>query len=171
MRTPLFIVIALVILFAATQSFAKVASFEFSDLIAHSELIVIAKVESVSSPVLGKRYAKARVTEMWKGTNVVTVEFLASPTWVCDISQAKEGETVLLFLTKSDKLRSYVIAYAGRGRLPLRTVAGKSYATFWPEVILPENIPTIDGPDPKLDFIRSVKVTLLRNIVKKTLQK
>ena len=108
---------------------------------------------------------------MWKGTNTATVEFLASPTWTCDISEAKKGETVLLFLTKSGKSRSYAIAHSGRGRLPLRTVAGKSYATFWPGVILPKDIPTIDGPEPKWDFIRSVEVTLLRDLVKKAPQK
>ena len=165
MRTPL--LIAFVMLLTATQSFAKVVSVQFSNLVANCELIVIAKVESVTSPLIGKRYAKARVTEVWKGTNTATVEFLASPAWTCDISEAKKGETVLLFLTKSDKSRSYAIAHSGRGRLPLRTVSGKSYAAFWPDVILPKDVPTIDGPEPKWDFIRSVEVDVLRDLVKK----
>jgi len=165
MRTSL--LIALVTFLTATQTFAKVASVQFSNLVANCELIIVAKVESVSSPLIGKRYAKARVTEVWKGTNTPTVEFLASPTWTCDISEAKKGETVLLFLTKSDKSRSYSIAHSGRGRLPLRTVAGKTYATFWPDVKLPKEIPTIDGPEPEWDFIRSVEVALLRDLVKK----
>ena len=168
MRTPL--LIAFVTLLTVTQSFAKVASIQFSNLVANCELIVVAKVESVSSPLIGKRYAKARVTEVWKGTNTTTVEFLASPTWTCDISEAKKGETVLLFLTKSDKSRSYAIAHSGRGRLPLRTISGKSYATIWPDVILPKQTPTIDGPEPEFDFIRSVDVTLLRELVKKAPQ-
>lgn len=164
------LLIAFVTLFTATQSFAKVASIHFSNLVANCDLIVVAKVESVSSPLIGKKYAKGIVTEVWKGTNTATVEFLASPTWTCDTSEAKKGETVLLFLTKGGKTRSYAIAHSGRGRLPLRTFTGKSYATFWPDVILPKDVPTIDGPEPTWDFIRSVEVTLLRDLVKKTPQ-
>jgi hypothetical protein len=164
----------LAILFAcvvATQAFAKVPSISFEQLVQGSDIIVVAKVESVSSPLLGKRYAKARVTEIWKGVKTEAVEFLASPTWTCDISEAKKGEAVLLFLTKGGKSRSYAIAHSGRGRLPLRTVNGKSYATIWPDVILPKDVPTIDGPEPEWDFIRSVEVTLLRVLVKKAQQK
>jgi len=74
------LLIAFVTLFTATQSFAKVASIHFSNLVANCDLIVVAKVESVSSPLIGKKYAKEIVTEVWKGTNTATVEFLASPT-------------------------------------------------------------------------------------------
>ncbi len=169
MRTSLLISFA--ILLTASQSFAKVMSVQFSNLVANCELIVVAKVESVSSPIIGKQYAKARVTEVWKGTNAAIVKFLASPTWECDISEANKGEVVLLFLTKGSKSRSYEIAHSGRGRLPLRTASGKSYATFWPEVILPKDVPTIDGPEPKWNFIRSVEVDVLRELVKKAQQK
>lgn len=160
------ILIAFVVLFMASELAARVASIEFSNLVASSEMIVVAKVESVSSPLIGKKYAKARVTEVWKGTKTETIQFLASPTWTCDISEAKKGETVLLFLTKSEKSRSYAIAHSGRGRLPLRTVTGKNYAAFWPDVILPKDIATIDGPEPKWDFIRSVELDALRKLVK-----
>lgn len=51
-------------LLSATQSFAKVASIQFSNLVVNCELIVVGKVESLSSPLIGKRYAKARVTEV-----------------------------------------------------------------------------------------------------------
>jgi hypothetical protein len=169
MRTPL--VIAFITLFTAAQAFAKVASVQFTNLVANCELIVIAKVESVSSPLIGKKYAKARVTEVWKGAKADTVKFLASPSWTCDISQAKKGETVLLFLTKDGKARSYEIAHSGRGRLPIRTVEGKSYATFWPDVILPKEVPTIDGPELESDFIRAVEVDILRELVQKALLK
>jgi hypothetical protein len=161
MRTSLAIVF---ILLAISQSFAKVASVQFTNLVANCDLIVVAKVESVSSPLIGKKYAKARVTEVWKGAKADTVEFLASPTWTCDISEAKKGETVLLFLTKDGESRSYAIAHSGRGRLPLRTITGKSYATFWPEVIFPKEVPTIAGPEPEWDFIRSVEINILREL-------
>jgi hypothetical protein len=166
MRTSL--LIAIVILLAPSPLFAKVASVQFTDLVTNCDLIVVATVESISSPLIGKKYAKARVTEIWKGAKTDAVEFLASPTWTCDISEARKGETVLLFLTKGGKSRSYAIAHSGRGRLPLRSMSGKGYATFWPDVILPNGTPTIDGPDPKSDFIRSVEVTILRDLVKKS---
>lgn len=169
MRTSLLIAIAF--FFTALQSLAKVASVQFTNLVVSCNLIVVAKVESVSFPLIGKRYAKARVTEVWKGAKKETVEFLASPTSTCDISEAKKGETVLLFLSKGGKSGSYSIAHSGRGRLPLRTVAGKSYATFWPDVIFPKGVTTIEGPEPKWDFIRSVEVTVLQDLVKKAPQK
>lgn len=169
MRTSLFV--AFTFLLTVSQSFAKVASIQFPDLVANSDLIVVAKVESVSSRLLGKKYAKARIAEIWKGAKMERVEFLASPTWMCDISEAKKGETVLLFLTKGGESRSYVTAHSGRGRLPLRTVDGKSYATFWRDVILPKGTPTIDGPEPKWSFIRSVELSLLRDLVKKAIEK
>jgi hypothetical protein len=169
MRTPL--LIAFGSLLTASQLFAEVGATKLSDLVVNCDLIVVATVESVSSPLIGKRYAKAKVAEVWKGTKTETVEFLASPTWTCDISEAKNGETVLLFLTRSVKSRSYAIAHAGRGRMPVRAVNGKTYATFWADVVLPEGTHTIEGPDPKWKFIRSVDVSVLRDLVKGALQK
>src|SRR5688572_22763320 len=105
MRTLIFVVCLAMI--GVSPLRAKVASIEFSNLVATSELIVIAKVESVSSPLIGKKYAKASVTEVWKGAPIKHVRFLASPTWTCDISEARKDETVLLFLTKGDRAGSY----------------------------------------------------------------
>jgi len=161
---------ALVACFVTTQALAKVASVSLENLVKQSDIIVVAKVESVNRPIIGKRYAKAKVLEVWKGPAVESVEFLASRTWTCDISDAKKGETALLFLKKGGKSRSYAIAHSGRGRLPLRPVDGKQYATFWPDIRLPENAPTIDGPDPQWDFIRSVELEWLRDFVQKALK-
>ena len=72
------------------------------------------------------------------------VEFLASPTWTCDISEARDGEAVLLFLCKSKHSRSYVIAHSGHGRMPLRQVNGKNYVDI-SEIRLPDGTPTIEG--------------------------
>lgn len=169
MRTTLLVI--LIACATVTQAFAKVAPVSFEHLVQRSDLIVIAKVESVSQPLIGKRYAKAKVTEVWKGAQTERVEFLASPTWTCDISEAKKGETVLLFLTKGGESRSYAIAHSGRGRMPMRTVASKSYATFWPDIRLPKDTPTIEGSEPQWDFIRSVEVATLRELVKQVLAK
>ena len=156
---------------AAPPIFAFVTPISFEALVQRSDIIVVAKVESVSRPLIGRRYAKAKVTEVWKGTQMERIEFLASPTWTCDIADAEEGETVLLFLIKSSKSRSYAIAHSGRGRMPLRPVDAKIYATFWADIRLPKDTPTIDGPEPKLDFIRSVDVEALRELAKRALQK
>jgi hypothetical protein len=169
MRTSVLTV--LLALLTETSALAKVGGISFDELVQRCDIIVVAKVESVTRSISGNRFAKAKITEVWNGAETVRVEFLASPTWTCDVSEAKKGETVLLFLVKSDESRSYMIAVSGRGRMPLRIVNGKSYATFWPEVRLPKDTATIDGPDPKWDFIRSVDVETLRDLVKKALKK
>lgn len=158
--------IALCILpLAVPRLLAKVAAVQLEELAQGSDLIVLAKVESVTKSLTGKQHATARVWETWKGLPQETIKFAASPTWTCDISEAMEGETVVLFLVKSARRGSYTIAHSGRGRLPLRTVGGATYATFWPEVRLPEGTPTIDGPEPEWDFIRSVEIETLRDLV------
>jgi hypothetical protein len=78
-------------------------------------VIVIAKVKSVTSGGGNKEYALGDVSEIWKGEKVKEVEFLATPsTDVCDESQAHVGETVVLFLEKSEKSRSYAIVHSGQ---------------------------------------------------------
>lgn len=155
----------------ATQAFAKVASISFEELVQSSDVILVATVESVSCPMIGNRYAKAKVSEVWKGAPAERVEFLASPTWTCDISKAEKGETVLLFLRKGDTSESYAIMHSGRGRMPLRTVDGKSYVTFSPDIRLPKDTPTIDGTEPQGDVIRLVELGGLRDLAKKALEK
>jgi hypothetical protein len=163
MRT-LFITLCL-LLFAVPHLFAKVGAVQLAELAEGSDLIVIAKVESVTKPLIGRQHAIARVLDVWKGSPTESAKFVSSPSWTCDISEAVEGEMVVLFLEKSDRRGSYTIAHAGRGRMPLRTVDGATYATFWPEVRLPEGTPTVDGPEPQWDFIRSVELGILRDLV------
>ncbi len=168
MRTAFFTILFAWV--ATSQTFARVGSIALDQLARESAIIVVAKVKSVSQPLIGKRYAKAAVVEVWKGDQKERVEFLASRTWTCDVSEARKGETVLLFLTKGGKSRSYEIAHSGRGRMPLRTVNGKEFATFWPDIRLPKGTPTIDGPRPEWDFIRSVEIAILRDLVNKVLE-
>ena len=169
MRTALYTVLFAWV--ATSQLFARVGSIVLDQLARESAIIVVAKVKSVSHPLIGKRYAKAEVVDVWKGDQKERVEFLASHTWTCGISEARKGERVLLFLSKGGKSRSYEIAHSGRGRMPLRTVNSKEFASFWPDIRLPKGTPTIDGPRPERDFIRSVEVAILRDLVNKVLQK
>ncbi|MBN8248701.1 MAG: hypothetical protein J0L84_14835 [Verrucomicrobia bacterium] len=151
------------------EALGKVTYITLQELVQDSTFIVVAKVETTHKPLFGKRTAKALVLEVWKGKPTERVEFLASPTWTCDISEATKGETVLLFLTQDGKTRTHRIAHSGRGRMPLHTEGGRSYVAFWTEVRLPKDTPTIAGPDPRMDFVRSVDLETIRDLVKRTL--
>jgi hypothetical protein len=50
------------------------------------------------------------------------------------------------------------ISDAGRGKMPLRKIAGIDYVTIWTDdVRLPKEIKTVAGPEPEYDFIRSAR--------------
>ena len=86
MKTPfLFFVLS-----ALSISWAdgEVGSISFHELVGKSDLIVVARVESLSQTLKGNEYASSKVTEVWKGAQSDTVKFRASPTWACDISEA-----------------------------------------------------------------------------------
>ena len=154
------------LLLSASEAGAKVAATSFARLAESSDLIVLAKVDSVTGkPSDPGRRAEATVTEVWKGPEVATVEFHAYRTWTCDISDAKPGETVLLFLSKEkEKGDGWVINAAGRGRMPLRTVDGKTYVTPFADVILPPGTPAIAAPAG--GYGRSVGLDAARDLVK-----
>jgi hypothetical protein len=155
-----------------------VAPMSLKELVDASDLIVLAaetKLEDGPTHLkLGEdevrfpiKIATARVLEVWKGNAVREVRYLASPSWICDISDAKVGERVVLFLVKPKDLPFRVIAHSGRGRMPLRDVKGKSYATIWADdVRLPKGVVTISGAETKYEFIRSIDLSLLRSTVK-----
>src|SRR4051794_22351806 len=110
------------LLLSASQAHADVRPPRIAQLAERSELTVLAKVESVSGREGDEiRRARATVMEVWKGPKVNTVEYLVSPTFMCDISHADRGETVLLFLAKN-KGGVWYIVWAGRGRMPLRNI-------------------------------------------------
>jgi len=148
---------------------AKVISLSLEELIKQAELIVVAKVEKVSSPIDDKRYAEAKVTEVWKGAQTESVEFLASPTWACDVSDAVKGETVVLFLIKSKQSRSYQIAHSGRGRMPQRAVGDRPCADLYEDIRLPDGITNLTSEGNA--WIRCVDVPSLKDIVKRQVEK
>ena len=170
------VVAALMVL--TTSARASVASITLKELVDSSDLIVVAsetKVEDgpadlklgegVGSPI---KVATARVVEVWKGKAGPEIRYIASPTWICDISEAKVGERVVLFLRKSKSLPFLLIEHSGRGRMPIRDVNGKPHATIWVgDVRLPTGVTTIPGPEPENGFIRSVHVSDLRGAVRR----
>lgn len=147
----------------ATPSFAKVAQVELSELVAASDLIGVGRVTAVRRTILGKRVARAQIVENWKGVSS-EVEFLASPTWICDITTASVGDTLVFFLARA-RGRRYEVLHAGRGLMPVRETTAGPVADFWPDVQLPAEVATLDGPDLEADFIRSVALDVLRSLV------
>ena len=125
------------------------------ELVDGSDLKVVANVTAVEdSPpdpeAKMKRFASVKVAtdgvvETWKGTAGREIRFLASPSWPCDVSTAEEGERVVLFLAKRKGGAVMMIGHSGQGRMPVRLVKGKTYATFWDEVELPKRTATIQG--------------------------
>lgn len=154
-----------------------VAKLALKQIVAESDIIVLAQVRAVSIEKAtpsshpleisreNEQHAVARVSETWKGNPSETIKFLASPTWTCDITGAVVGEETVLFL----RLRSpelFEVVLAGRGKMPLRTVDGLQYVSLWDQVIMPAEVPMIDGPSPHSKHIRSVKLDILRELVR-----
>ena len=146
---------------------AEVAIVAFEHVVRGSDLIAVARVVSVEprlSDPRGHRFARASVIEVWKGSQEVReIEFLASPTWPCDMATAEAGETVVLFLERESSEPYYTIAHAGRGRMPIHTFAKKRFATFWGDMILPKGTRTEQTRGSRSG--RSIEVSILRNLV------
>jgi hypothetical protein len=164
------VIFTVLMVFSASRLFAEVAAESLAQVAWESELIVVAKITSVSPHGADKSYATARILETWKGKPAQTVEFLAEPWWACDISEAYAGETAVLFLVRGEQSRSYMLNIAGGGRMPLRTVRGQRYATVLGYVILPPKTHTIRGPMSAYPSIRSVRLETLRKLVASTLR-
>jgi hypothetical protein len=168
----------LVLMSFPTLAWAEVKEIALKDLVAGSDLIVVAKVSKVEDgppnikPVEARfppvKVATAEVIETWKGEKAREVRYVASPTRYCDIASAQKGERVVLFLEKWNDSTIMMIAHVGRGGMPLREVEGKTYATLRSEdVELPQGTATIPGPEPKYSFIRSVELSRLKELVRR----
>lgn len=117
----------------------KVAPITVNQLYQMSPVIVRAQVFSIAK-ASGVRIATAKVLDTFKGQAGVTVSFVAQKTWTCDVSNAKTGEEVLLYLIPakpesdvrdmvdvSDAVKRFneqgkplfYIGHSGRGRLAL----------------------------------------------------
>src|SRR5260370_38793630 len=100
--------LALAIALSPSSRKARVGEITLKELVDGSDLIVLATVTKVedgpANLKLGEdvfppiKIATARVSEVWKGNTGHEVRYLASSTWICDISDAKVGDRVVLFL-------------------------------------------------------------------------
>ena len=178
---------------SAVAGNAKVARVSFDELAKGSDTIVIGKIIETQE-IEGVTVARVQVGQVLKGPNRRELTYLAQPTWICDITSAVRGETVLLFLYKERKFDSsmpddgfisfgypkkfedslkkvginelYGVMHSGCGRMPIRSINGELFATLWVgDVQLPQDIQTVAGPGKKYSFIRSIRLAdLLRMI-------
>jgi hypothetical protein len=171
-RVPLrlFAIGAFGLLFSASSAYGFVQPPQIEELARESELIVVARVESVSGKAGDDdRRAKALVSEVWQGPKVATVEFHASPAWVCDIAGAEPGETILLFLT-DNRNGCWRIAWSGRGRMPVKAMDGRDCATPFMDVIFPKE--TASTPVPEKEnhgFDRAYDLLAVKKLVRKAI--
>ena len=158
---------ALCLWFAAVASVAsaKVGTIDLKQLTKQSGLIVVGRVTSVSAGEI--RMAEFQVEKTIKGHAPKRLQFVAEPTWRCDISDAKPGERLLLFLnpvkagTVIGKLmgkgkrvhqHAYLISDSGRGRIALLGSGSEERIEFKPDswmepteyvvnLLLPKDLP------------------------------
>jgi hypothetical protein len=151
---------------------SRLSAFSVAVLIRDSRVIVTATVTDVSERESreGKYLvATARVDEALKGAPIKAVHFRASPGAMADdASQAKKGDSVLLFLDATNT-SIYSVAAFGRGYMPLREVGDSQYATYWGEVILPKDAPVISAPEPNADHRHAVLFSYLRQLINRQL--
>ena len=120
---PVWLVAVAITLFSAEATFSRALMPTLEMLARSANLIVVAQVESVTEKG-NVRVATARVIDVWKGQSAGIVQFRASRSWTCDVSNAIPGETVLLFLVDDAQRGERAIAYSGMGRLPVNKAEG-----------------------------------------------
>jgi hypothetical protein len=130
-----------------------------------ADVIVVAKVERVSADAGGGRLAEARVLEVWKGKPDPVVTFRASKSWECDVSDAREGETVVLFLVRKPRTTVMSISYWGQGRIPIREERAKARADLG---IQEDCIKVVaDGASTKLELRPAIGTLEVRELEKR----
>jgi hypothetical protein len=157
--------------FLLSNASARIGSAPIDQLIAHSDAIVVAKVSELLPTSTSEKdlvYATASIRRTLKGALTDSFLFRASGGWICDTSGALKDETALFFLGRGDD-GTFYIQWAGRGRMPLREIDGRTYVTLWDNVVLPKDAPMVPGPDPRYDFIRSVELTYIEDLIRKQL--
>ena len=132
------VAVSLIALSACTAS-ASVATISLTMLAQKSEVIVVADVTKIIDRA-GTRVAVVKVVKGLIGATAKdTLEFVAVKTWTCDISDAKAGERVVLYLNEvtsragktmmgqqlglaragsaKDGRALFTLAHSGRGRI------------------------------------------------------
>ena len=160
-KTSAIIALAAVSLLGQAPVAASVAPITLGEIAERAEFIGIVRVDRISwgLPFLRRPRATATIMASWKGQAQGKVRFVAAPTWICDISDAKRGEEAVVFI------RDGSLLHAGRGRMPIFVRDGRQLAAIWPDVRLPGGVTTEDGPEPEYRFIRGVGISDLQNAI------
>src|SRR6185312_2723586 len=96
LRRSLFLLILVFI--AVSPCFADAGTMKLEDMIQRSEYVVLGKVSRVKV-VDGVKLAEIEVTRTLKGDASVTrLYYWASPSWMCDVSDATAHEDGIYFL-------------------------------------------------------------------------
>jgi hypothetical protein len=164
------ILAAAVLIVFTTSASAKLGAFGLDEMIRKADIIVVGKVEALLPKTGAPTNATVRVTEVLKGAPGDTIALNVQQTWTCDVSEAKAGELILLFVWRDQKTGQNLIYGSGRGRMPIDEVNGKNYATFWPEVRMPSGVEIVAGPEPKFDFIRRANLANLKDHIGRILK-
>jgi len=150
---------------------AKLGSFTLETMIGESDSIVIGFVRSVTADENGSIVATIKINKTLKGDTANELVISVDRSWTCDISEAKAGERILLFIFSDKKTGKNRISESGRGRMPIDSVDGKEYATFWREVIMPQGVEIIPGPEPMYKFIQRARLSDLLAYINKVTKK
>ena len=175
MRKATIAALVVVACMAPPHAGAILAPIALSNLVAQSQSIVVAHVEKVSYvPTLtggGKlrvdQAAILRVEETWKGPETNRLEVSVGPTWTCDMSTAQQGENALFFLVCDRRTSVLRIGHDGRGRMPIWHDGGKTLASFWWEVGMPNGLEVLPGQDPRDELTRAVRLESLKHEIKR----
>jgi hypothetical protein len=145
----------------------KVGMTSLEALTRRSELIVVGRVTGVEDMASGGRVATATVEQTWKGEELPQVHYRAEAVHMCDITSARPGERVLLFLTAPMDDGRRAILHAGYGRMPILSLQGEPYATVGGVVKLPKRTPTI----PRASGGKAVPLAVLEELVAESVRK
>jgi len=141
-----------IVILPSVVSAAAVKSIKLSELVARSNVIVIATVTKIdvggndvaAAKIPPLRLATADVIETWKGPRTRDITFVASPRHYCDIASAKKGERLVLFLERHENSPIMTIAHVGRGRMLLQEVKSEQFATIDDKIALPAGTRTVE---------------------------
>ena len=155
----------------ATPCFADAGSMTLEDMVQRSKYIVLGKVSKVKI-VDDVKLAELEVLRTLKGDpSSNKLYYWASPTWMCDVSDATLNETAIYFLWDPEVSNAnkhhlrflrrahpftqgapiYLLQHSGRGRLRPRYMdgAGYLYVHKYSDVIFPSSIEIVRRPEPK----------------------
>ena len=177
-----FVQVLAVLVIVGSISFADIGPTKLETLIEGSDLIVLGKVTDVTTIGHGFKLASVEVTQTVRGQTDAKLRYIASPVTFEDISDARIGETAVLFLRKPKKTPSeypedvleitrgqplFFIAHSGWGRLVPVSIDGDNWIYFrlGHGILLPQKLLALWKQDPKDSNLGLVRVNDLLDFI------